>query len=367
MKTSSLLPSTPTPPGSPGRPGSRSGRRLLSGWRYVYRLQSLLSLGCLEGHEGAFFEGLEPATLYPRVVDEKVLTPVVWGDEAVALLVAEPLYRSLGHTLCAHLSLPEPDRWMTDLRVCPPQTRPASSLRVALYSTKTPGFHTNPALLREVRVKERGAIFVDGHRSGLFEGLLVVGAAGEHGNGTYAGFPGSLDVPYRVTDGDGLVSARPGSSQGLLEDVGGRLRVLDGTRVDDAVYAILGFEFLHVMFQLFVFGAGDEPDLVAPLFERGDQLLRSRERMAVLLQLPVELAVEVLDLLYCLLVFHELADQQRCALPDLLVKPGPRHPMGRLLKRPRPRLRVQIVGVHQRAVNVQNDHFHHPDSSRALE
>ena len=55
--------------------GPRSGRRLLSGWRYVYRLQSLLSLGCLEGHEGAFFEGLEPATLYPRVVDEKVLTP----------------------------------------------------------------------------------------------------------------------------------------------------------------------------------------------------------------------------------------------------------------------------------------------------
>src|SRR5215208_3027822 len=68
--------------------------------------------------------------------------------------------------------------------------------------TKLPGFHANPALLREVGLKECGAIFVDGHRSGLFEGLLVVGAAGENGNGTYAGFPGSLDVPYRVTDGD---------------------------------------------------------------------------------------------------------------------------------------------------------------------
>src|SRR5918997_5160982 len=103
-----------------------------SGGRNIYRLRSLLSLGCLEGHEGAFFKSLEPATLYPRVVDEKVLATVVWGDKAVALLVVEPLYRSLGHTLCAHLSLPEPDRWMTDQRVCPPHTRPASSLRVAL-------------------------------------------------------------------------------------------------------------------------------------------------------------------------------------------------------------------------------------------
>src|SRR5687767_15018862 len=102
------------------------------GRRSVYRLQSLLSLGCLEGHEGAFFESLEPTTLYPRVVDEKVLATVVWGDKAVALLVAEPLYRSLGHTLCARLSLLEPELWMTDLGVCPPTTSPSSSLRVAL-------------------------------------------------------------------------------------------------------------------------------------------------------------------------------------------------------------------------------------------
>ena len=105
---------------------------MLSDRRYVYRLQSLLSLRCLEGHEGAFFECLEPATLYPRVVDEKVLATVVWGDEAVALLVAELFYCSLGHTLCAHLSLPEPDPWLADPRACPPQTRPFSSMRVAL-------------------------------------------------------------------------------------------------------------------------------------------------------------------------------------------------------------------------------------------
>src|SRR5215211_5888996 len=122
--------------------------------RNVYRLQSLLSLRCLEGHEGALFERLElePATLYPRVVDEKVFATVVWGDEAVALLVAEPLYRSLGHTLCAHLSLPEPDLWMTDLRVCPPTTSPSSSLRVALLY-KTPRLSREPGATQGSRTQ----------------------------------------------------------------------------------------------------------------------------------------------------------------------------------------------------------------------
>src|SRR5829696_3569177 len=162
-------------------------------------------------------------------------------------------------------------------------------------------------------------------------------------------------------------SAVAGSPQGLLEDVGGRFRVLDGTRVDDAGHAVFGFELLHVMFQLFVFGAGDQPDFVAAFFERGDQLLRSRKRVAVLLQPSVVLAVEVLDLLYRLLVVDELPDQKPCAFTDLLVEPDPRHPMASPLECPRPRLCVQVIRVHQRAVNVQYDHFHHPDSSRALE
>src|SRR5687767_8192780 len=107
----------------------------------------------------------------------------------------------------------------------PPTTSPLPAC-VWHSSTKTPGFHANPALLREVGVKECGAIFVDGHRSGLFEVVPVVGAAGEDGDGAYAGFSSSLDVPHRVTDGDGLVGGRSGPPQGLLEDVGCRFRVL---------------------------------------------------------------------------------------------------------------------------------------------
>ena len=80
----------------------------VSGGRDVDRLQALLALGGLEGHGATLFQGLEPTPLYTRVVDEKVFATVVGENEAVALLVAEPLYGSLGHTVCARLSLLEP-------------------------------------------------------------------------------------------------------------------------------------------------------------------------------------------------------------------------------------------------------------------
>src|SRR5215210_6187178 len=113
-----------------------------------------------------------------------------------------------------------------------------------------------PPLLREVCLQQGGAVFVDGNRSGVFEVLFVKGAAGEDGDGSYAGFPGGLDVPEGVSYGDGLVRRGPGPTQGFLEDVGGRFRVVDGAGVDDAVYVALGLQFLHVVLQLFVFRAG---------------------------------------------------------------------------------------------------------------
>src|SRR5829696_4942473 len=87
-----------------GRVGTRPLRSLASRVlrrSNVLRLHSLTPLGRLVRHLGALVESLEALACYPRVVHEEVLTPVVWGDEAVALLVAEPLYRSLGH-------IPEP-------------------------------------------------------------------------------------------------------------------------------------------------------------------------------------------------------------------------------------------------------------------
>jgi hypothetical protein len=121
------------------------------------------------------------------------------------------------------------------------------------------------------------------------------------------------------------------------------------------------------VFELFVLGAGDEPDLVATLFEGGDQLLRPRERVTILLQLLVGFRVEALDLLRRLFIIDELLDQEPGTFTHLPVELDPRHPMAGPLESPRPRLRVQVIGVHQRAVYVQNDHFHHLDPFRALE
>src|SRR5215213_5616361 len=76
----------------------------------VLRLHALTSLGRLVRHLGAFVEGLEALARYTRVVHEEVLAPVVRGDEAVPLLVTEPLYRSLGHIPEPAFRVPGPNK-----------------------------------------------------------------------------------------------------------------------------------------------------------------------------------------------------------------------------------------------------------------
>src|SRR5215203_918387 len=95
------------------RPGiPRPPRRLLASrvldWSNVLRLHALTPLGRFVRHLGAFVEGLEALARYARVVHEEVLTPVVRGDEPVALLVTKPLNRSLGHILEPAFRVPGP-------------------------------------------------------------------------------------------------------------------------------------------------------------------------------------------------------------------------------------------------------------------
>src|SRR5215218_635129 len=63
----------------------------------VVRLHTPTPLGCLVGDLGALVEALEAAAGYARMLHEDVLATLVRGDEAVAFMVIEPLYRSLGH------------------------------------------------------------------------------------------------------------------------------------------------------------------------------------------------------------------------------------------------------------------------------
>src|SRR5215218_5783672 len=64
----------------------------------VIRLQTFPALGLLVGDLGALIEALEAITRYTAVMDEDVLATLIRGDEAVAFIITEPLYRSLGHT-----------------------------------------------------------------------------------------------------------------------------------------------------------------------------------------------------------------------------------------------------------------------------
>src|SRR4051794_5697400 len=65
----------------------------------VLRLHALIAAGRLVGNLGTLFEGPEPTTGYPAVMHEEVIATLVGSDEAVALLVVEPLDRSLGYVL----------------------------------------------------------------------------------------------------------------------------------------------------------------------------------------------------------------------------------------------------------------------------
>src|SRR5215217_5133699 len=65
--------------------------------RDIRRLQTLPALGHLVGYLLALLEGLKCAACYPRVVHEHIFATIFWRDEAKALLVVEPLDRSLGH------------------------------------------------------------------------------------------------------------------------------------------------------------------------------------------------------------------------------------------------------------------------------
>src|ERR687890_95638 len=82
----------------PGPHAAAWGARALDGGD-VLRLHALPALRRLVGDLLAFFKRLESAATYPAVVHEEVFATLIRGDKAVALLVVEPLHRSLGHML----------------------------------------------------------------------------------------------------------------------------------------------------------------------------------------------------------------------------------------------------------------------------
>src|ERR687890_844703 len=90
------------PEGYPGPLPTYAAIDRQPGWldpRDVIRLHALLTLGRLVGDLGTLIEGLVTVTRYTAVVHEEILAALVRADEAVAFVIVEPLYRSLGHIL----------------------------------------------------------------------------------------------------------------------------------------------------------------------------------------------------------------------------------------------------------------------------
>src|SRR3712207_7790292 len=70
--------------------------------------------------------------------------------------------------------------------------------------------------------------------------------------------PRSTLFPYTTLFRSGILRRGTGPTQGLLEDVGGRLGVLDLTGVDDPGYLAFRLEPLLMELQLLVLGARSE-------------------------------------------------------------------------------------------------------------
>src|SRR2546421_5881504 len=82
-----------------GGPAAKPGavRRVASDLRDVYRLRALVARLLVVGDLRVLLERLEAAPVDACVMDEEVSVALVGGDEAVALLVVEPLHGSGRH------------------------------------------------------------------------------------------------------------------------------------------------------------------------------------------------------------------------------------------------------------------------------
>src|SRR3712207_6505760 len=106
------------------------------------------------------------------------------------------------------------------------------------------------------------------------------------------------------------------------------------------------------MLELLGLGAGGQPDLVAPIDQRGYELLGTGQGVPALLQLGVVFAVELAHPLGLLIVLDEHGDQLVRALAHLVVDPRSWRACPHLFEGLRPGLDGQVVGVHERPVYV---------------
>src|SRR3954453_1648373 len=122
-----------------------------------------------------------------------------------------------------------------------------------------------------------------------------------------------------------------------------------------------------MVLELLGLGAGSKPDLIIPIDQRGYKFLGTGQGVSAFLQLGIVLAVELADPRGSVPVLDELGDEPVGSLAHLVVDPRSWRPRPYFLEGLRPGLDVQVVGVHERSVYVQEHRLyqsHPPPSSR---
>ena len=197
-------------------------------------------------------------------------------------------------------------------------------------------------------------------RAGVAQ-LRLGEAAGEHGDVSRPAR--SAASQSQVESPTITASPPPAFSTAALHEVGlwlGGLHVVGG---GPGVDQVAGVEQVEVVVDLVLLRRAGQHHRVASSLEIGDQLARARERLDLADQLAVERALcraDVVALLALELLAAERLDELVAAHPDVPVDAPDRQQHPVLAEGPVPGDRVLVVGVDERAVDVEDRCGWHP-------
>ncbi|KDN20125.1 hypothetical protein DV20_21800 [Amycolatopsis rifamycinica] len=205
--------------------------------------------------------------------------------------------------------------------------------------------------------QERRGVVVDRDGAGLGQ-LRRADAAGEHRDRADAGLGGGVDVPDRVADEDRVLRCRAG----LVERGEHRLRVglgrLDVFAGDDAGDDVIDVEDLPQHLELVRCRRGGQHHPQPAPGQLADEVGGLVERPEQFGRLQVEAAVQLLRLVADaagVFVAQQGAQQLAGPLADRAVHVPRVHGPVQRVERPAPGVDVEVVGIDERAVDVEQD------------
>src|SRR5437763_4895052 len=223
---------------------------------------------------------------------------------------------------------------------------------VPVVAGSSPVRHPSERCLVEVldEVRDR----VEDGRGAMVAQLLLRPAAGDHADGVEPGVRRGLDVPAGIADHHRV--SRACLVECRLDRVRVRLRSLDVVLARPGVEAVARVELLDEELEIVLAGGAREDDGQPAALQLAQKIRRAFERRALVAQLLELLRVRVAQFVAGS-AFHVVArdgsDVLVAAHPDVAVEPPHREDDVEAPKRAVPGERVLVVGVDQRAIEVQ--------------